>query len=167
MTGEDLGLGQVRGQHRGLRHQQALQGADRAFLDQRRATLRDHDRIEDERDTRGALGDDRRDGLDDGRVVQHAGLQRISAKIVEHDLDLLPDEIGRDRQDAEHACCVLRGQRRHGGHRKAAEHRHGFDVRLDAGAAAGIRAGDDQYPPVHPGFIAASTGIIPRPAPAI
>ena len=36
-------------------------------------------------------------------VVQHAGLDRVGADIVEHDLDLLADEVGRDRQHAEHA----------------------------------------------------------------
>ncbi len=59
-----------------------------------------------------ALGKHRRDGLDHRRIVQHAGLDRVGADIVEHHLDLLADEVGRDRQDAEDAlACSARSAR--------------------------------------------------------
>ena len=89
------------------------------------------------------------DRLDHRQIVQHAGLDRIGADIVEHDLDLPANEIGRDRQNAEYALGVLRGQRGDRGRRIGVEHRHGLDVGLDAGAAAGIGAGDDQHPAAH------------------
>ena len=58
------------------------------------------------------------------------------------------DEVRRDVEDAEHALGVLRGQRGDGGHGVAAQRRDRLDVGLHAGAAAGIRAGDDQHPPL-------------------
>ena len=68
--------------------------------------------IDDERHRGGALRKHRGHRLDHRRIVQHAGLDRIGADIVEHDLDLLADEIGRDRQDAENALrCSARSAR--------------------------------------------------------
>ena len=148
-SGEDFGLRQVGGQHRGARHQKTLQRVDRRRFDQRRAAFRDHDRIEDERHLRRPLGEHRGDGLDHRGIVQHAGLDRVGPDIVEHDLDLLPDEFGRDRQYPENAERVLRRQRRDRRGGETVEHRHGLDVGLNAGAAARIGAGDDQHPPLH------------------
>ncbi len=82
-------------------------------------------------------------------IVQHAGFDRVGADIVEHHLDLLADEFWRDRQHAEDAQGVLRGQRSDRRRCVGTEHRHRLDIGLDAGAAAGIRAGDDQHPPAH------------------
>ena len=72
--------------------------------------------------------------------------------------DLLADEIRRHRQHAEHAARILGGQ---GGDRRrgiAAERGDGLDVRLDAGAAAGIGAGDDEDPSLHSGRFLGSRG---------
>ena len=81
--------------------------------------------------------------------MQHAGLDRVGADVVEHDFHLPADEIWGDRQHAENALGVLRGQRGDRRRGERVEHRHRLDVGLDAGAAAGIRAGDDQNPPLH------------------
>ena len=54
--------------------------------------------------------------------------------------------IGRDAEDA---LGILRGQRGYRSCRIGVEHRHGLDVGLDAGAAAGIGTGDDQHPAAH------------------
>ena len=80
--------------------------------------------------------------LDRGGLRQHADLHRIDVEIGEHRVDLRGDEIGRHVVDAGDALGVLRGQRRD--HRGAidAERGEGLQVGLDAGAAAGIRAGD-------------------------
>ena len=45
---------------------------------------------------------------------------------------------------AKHALRVLHGDRRHRRHGVTAERGDGLDVGLDAGAAAGIRTGDDE-----------------------
>ena len=81
--------------------------------------------------------------------MQHAGLDRVGADIVEHDLHLLADESRIDRQDAVDPLGVLRGQRGDRGRREGAEHRHRLDVGLNAGAAAGIGAGDDEDAALH------------------
>ena len=49
---QDFGFRQVRRQHRGARHQQPLQRIDRVGLDQRRAALGDHHRIDARADIR-------------------------------------------------------------------------------------------------------------------
>ena len=126
-----------------------LQRIDCARFDQRRAALGHHHRIKHQRHCGGALGQDGGDRLDHGGIVQHAGLDRVGTDILEHDLHLPADEVGRDRQDAEYTLGVLGCQRGDSRRRKGVEHRHGLDVCLDAGAAAGIRAGDDQNPPLH------------------
>ena len=78
-----------------------------------------------------------------GAVVQHAGLDRIGAEVL-----AAPRAIcwrmksGGTPHHAMHARRVLRGQRGDRGHGEAAQRGHRLDVGLDAGAAAGIRAGE-------------------------
>jgi len=50
---------------------------------------------------------------------------------------------------AENPFRVLRSQRGYCRRRIGVEHRHGLDVGLDTGAAAGIGAGNDQHPAAH------------------
>ena len=163
MAGEDLGFRQVGCQHRGAGDELAFQRIDRARFDQRRAAFGDHDRIDDQRHRWGALGNHCGDDFDHRGIVQHPGFQRVGTDVVEHDFDLLADEIGRDRQYAEHPLGILCGQCGDGRHGESAQHRHGLDVGLNTGAAARIRAGDDQHPSVH----RYDPDIIRRPAPAI
>ncbi len=105
-------------------------------IDQPGAAFGRHHRIDDERDRRRPLAQHRGQRLDHRGIMQHAGLDRIGADVVEHDLDLLADEIGRDRQDAKDALGILRGQRGDRRRRVGVEHRHRLDVGLNAGAAA-------------------------------
>src|SRR5690606_3643424 len=62
---------------------------------------------------------------------------------------------GRDRKDVGDAMGVLHRHRADGGRRIAAQHGHGLDVGLDARAAAGIGAGDEQHPPTRLGHVRA------------
>src|SRR6202048_4687970 len=138
----------------GAGNQQVLQPVERGGIDQPGAALGDHDRVDHDRDAAGSLAQNRGDGFDDRQIVQHAGLDRIGADVVEHDLDLPPNKLGWDRQNPEYALGVLRSQRGYRGGGVGVEHRHGLNVGLDAGAAAGIGTGDDQHPAVH-GYSAA------------
>ena len=117
---------------------------------------RDHDRIDDQRHGRRQLLDRIAGDFDDAVIQKHAGLDAIGADIAEHALDLAFHEIRRHGQDALNADGVLRGERGDRRRRIGAERRHRFDIRLDAGAAARIRAGDDQHAAVH------SAALIPR-----
>ena len=105
--------------------------------------LADHDRIEHH--VRGAMaiepGGDR---LDDRRVGQHADLHRADIEIGKHRVHLCGDEIRRHIVNAEHALGVLRGERGDDAGAIDAERREGFQIGLDAGAAARIRAGDGE-----------------------
>ena len=99
------------------------------------AALRDHHRIDDEV---GQLERFHRrgDGLDEQRVGQHAGLDRIAAEIGGHRFDLQRQEIIRYDVHGADADGVLRGERRD---RRGAVHtvsREGFEIRLNPGAAA-------------------------------
>src|SRR6266536_2788661 len=81
--------------------------------------------------------------------MQHAGLDRVGADIVENHLDLLADELRRYRQDPEDTLGVLRRQRGDRGCGIGIEHHHRLDVGLDAGAASRIGTGYDQHPAGH------------------
>ena len=153
-TAQNFSFRQIRGEYFGAGDQQLLQPIERDGIDQPCAALGDHDGIDDERDAGGAFAQRGGNRLDDQQIVQHACLDCIGPDVVEHDLDLLANKIGRDRQNAEDALGVLRSQRGDRRRRIGIEHRHGLDVGLDTGAAAGIRAGDDQYPAAH-GYSAA------------
>src|SRR5947208_1275453 len=69
---------------------------------------------------------------------------RVGAEVREHRVDLRSDELRRQVENALDPDGILRG---HGGdhaHPEDAEGREGLEVRLDACAAAGVRAGDGQ-----------------------
>ena len=85
--------------------------------------------------------DDRVDRID---ARDHADLHRLHVEVGEHRIDLRGDEIRRRVVDAGHALRVLRGQRGDDGGTVDAERGERLQVGLDAGAAAGIRAGDGE-----------------------
>ncbi len=119
------------------------------IVEQAGATFGHHHRIGDQRDA-GRLRRDRvGDHADHLFIVQHAGFQAVGADIIEHDRHLLGNEPAVHRMDGVNAQRVLRRQRGNRGHGEAAERAHRLDVGLNAGTAAGIGAGDDQYPSVH------------------
>ena len=84
----------------------------------------------------------RGDGVDDGGVRQHAGLDGVGADVGEHGVDLRGDELGRHGEPAGDFARVLRGDGGDGGCAVDAERGEGLEVGLDAGAAAGVAAGD-------------------------
>ena len=140
-AGEGFGLRDIGRQDGCTRQKQFRHRSLRFGLQQSRAAFGPHDRINHHR--RVTTSQSLHDSLDHGRAVQHAGLDGIGAQVAEHHLNLLGDEFVRHAVDVMHPLRVLRrqrGQRRHG---KAAQRRYGFDVSLNACAAARIRASDD------------------------
>jgi hypothetical protein len=82
--------------------------------------------------------------VDDLGIGQHAQLHRADAEVVEAGVDLGAQEIHRRHVHGADAARVLGGER---GERAQAMHAvggEGFQVGLDAGAAAGVGAGDGQ-----------------------
>ena len=138
-----LGLGDVRGDDAGARHELGAHRAHRIAIEQRVAALGHHHRVDDEV---GQLecGDGRRHRLDDCRRREHAGLRRVDRDVGGDGLDLRGHELGWQRVRCRHDACVLGGD---GGDRAdavAAVRRKRLEIGLDAGAAAGVAAGDGQ-----------------------
>ena len=82
------------------------------------------------------------DGADGLRGAEHPDLHGVDADVLCHLPDLLDDHLRRRRVHRADAGRVLRGQRRDRRHPVDAAARERLQVRLDAGAAAGVRAGD-------------------------
>jgi len=144
-AGEDARLGQVGGHDRGARKQVADQRFAGGRVEQHGTGLGDHDRVQ--HDGRVLVeeverADDGRDGLDS---AQHPDLHRIDADVVDDGRHLGDDHLRRDRLDRAHLDGVLRGDGGDGGHAMHPAAREGLEVGLDAGAAAGIRAGDGEH----------------------
>ena len=108
------------------------------------AALGDHHRVDDDRrlaDQRERL-DHRVDGL---RGPQHPDLDRVDADVFGDRAHLGDDHLRRDRLDRLDPDRVLRRDRGDRGHPVHAAARERLQVRLDAGAAAGVRAGDREH----------------------
>jgi hypothetical protein len=113
-------------------------------LEQPRAGLGHHDRVDDDRRARGQELERARDGLGRGDRAEHADLDRVDAQVVDDGADLRDDHLRRDRLDSGDRHGVLgrdRGDRGRAVHAGAGER---LEVGLDAGAAAGVRPGDRQ-----------------------
>ena len=123
------------------RNEHALEHVDRFRIEQPVAGGRDHHRVEHHVLRLPAVepGCHR---LDHRRLREHADLHRPHVEIGEHRIDLRRDEIRRHVVDAGDALGVLRGQRGDDAGAIDAERGEGLQVGLDAGAAAGIRAGN-------------------------
>ena len=143
-----LRLRQVRGDDGGERQQVLDQRRHRLVGEQRVAALRHHHRVEDHRRTARrpgpVVGQPLGHGDDDRGVGEHADLHRVDAEVVEHRVDLRRHQLGRQRQHRGHRPRVLRRHRGQRAHPVGAVGGEGLEVRLDAGAAAGVRAGDGQ-----------------------
>ena len=144
--GQRLGLGDVRGYHRGQGKQPPHQRLMGRIIEQLVTALGDHHRIDHQRQAGRLFLQHPGDRLDRLEFAQHSGLDGIGADVVEHQGDLLGNEIAGHVDHPEHALGVLGGQGGDGGRRIAAERRHRLDIGLNAGPAARIRAGDDQDP---------------------
>ncbi len=86
------------------------------------------------------IGDD----ADIFRREQHSGFHRRGRQFFKHGFDLLPQHPGRNRLDAENAPGILGGEAGDGAGAVDAERSEGLQVRLDARAAAAVRAGDGE-----------------------
>ncbi len=85
-----------------------------------------------------------RDDVNDCRVGQHARLHRVRANIVDHGIELSTDKTRAQCQDLRYAERVLRRDRSNRRRAVDTQGRKGLEVSLDAGASAGIRAGDGE-----------------------
>ena len=70
--------------------------------------------------------------------MQHADLDRIHANVLHHGIDLGLEHVGRHAMDARDAAGVLRGDGGDGRHAVAAQGAEGFEIGLDACAAAAV-----------------------------
>ena len=110
-------------------------------VEQRRAALGDHHRVDHDRRVADEVErlDDR---LDRRLVAEHPDLDRVDADVGGDRLDLGDDDLGRHRDHQLDADRVLGGDRGDRGRPVDAAARERLQVGLDAGAAAGVRAGD-------------------------
>ena len=137
--------------------QQPLQRVDRVGLDQRRAALRDHHRVDDQRDLPARAPASTAATVSITAASCSMPVLTASAPISSSTTSICwRMKSGGIGEHAENALGVLRGQRSDRRRRIGVEHRHRLDVGLDTGAAARIRPGDDQDPALH--YSAASSG---------
>ena len=137
---EDLGLALVRGDELADREELPPQGVGQIVVHQGTPRAGDHDRVDDQ----GGLVvlQDVRHGADDLGIVEHPRLYRFDVGVLQDRLQLLFDELLRQREDAVDAARVLRGDGcddsrgmdPHGG--------HGLHIGLDASAPYRVRACD-------------------------
>ena len=83
--------------------------------------------------------------LDDVRRMQHADLDGVDANVIQHRLQLRLQKRRWHAVDGLHPLGVLRGERGDGGHAVAAQSAEGFQIGLDACAAAAVRTGNRQH----------------------
>ena len=117
----------------------------RLVVEQHRAGLGDHHRVDHDRHAVASSASASRTARTVSAVpsmpIFTASTPMSSATV----RDLLDDELARHRVDAGHADGALGRQRRDRGHPVHAAARERLQVGLDAGAAAGVRAGDREH----------------------
>jgi hypothetical protein len=138
---EHRGLGKVGGGDGGERQQSLAHGRACVRVEQGRATLGDHHRVDDHGRVPHVTErlDNRVDRL---HGPEHADLHGVDADVLGDLSHLLHDDLRRDRMHRAHADRVLRGDRRDRGHPVDAAGGERLEVRLDAGSPAGIGPGD-------------------------
>jgi hypothetical protein len=138
---ERFSLGDVGRHEVGAREQLVAQHRDGVGLEQRIAVLAEHHRVDDDEE-RGAPREAARDGADDRRVAEGAGLDGADAQVVEDRFDLRDHERGVERLNGGHAAGVLHGDQRD---RRGAVDPvlvKGLQVRLHARSPRRVRASD-------------------------
>ena len=151
-AGEDLCLRDVRGEHLGHGQQLFGQSLHGVVPQQLGAGGGHHHGVHHDMLCIVSLelfGND----ADQLRRGHHADLDGIGVDIGEDGVDLLAKELRGGLKDIGDAGGVLGREGGDGAHGKHAVHRHGFDVGLNSGAAAGVTASDCQccshvFPPV-------------------
>jgi len=144
---EDFRLVQVRRDERGERQEFFLEEFFRRRLQQPRAAGGNHHRVNDQARMEDGGWEMAEKFCDDGNVLrreQHAGLHCRRRQFLEDGFDLLAQHFGRTRLDGEHAPGILRGEAGDGARAVNAERGEGFQISLDARAAAAVGAGDGQ-----------------------
>ena len=145
-AGQRARLGHVRRDDGRARHQPRPERLLGVLVEQPRAALGDHHRVEHHRRARHEV-ERPAHGLDRLGGPEHPDLDRVDADVLGDRADLLDDQppagagsTARDRHR------VLRRDRGDRGHPVHAAARERLEVGLDAGAAAGVRAGDREHP---------------------
>mmetsp|Transcript_3644 Transcript_3644/g.13388 ORF Transcript_3644/g.13388 Transcript_3644/m.13388 type:complete len:304 (-) Transcript_3644:795-1706(-) len=140
---QQLRLGQVRCDDRGLREELLLNTGDSILMQQHVAARGHHDGVQDQAPTptlalaapRAQRGRHRRHDLG-GR--KHARLHDIGAQVFQNGAHLLLHEVDGYRKDGLHALRVLRGQRRDRGGAEGPQGSARLHVGLDAGPSAAV-----------------------------
>ena len=137
------------GQHFGVGREQIAAGQDfffqsrhRVLLQQAAAALAYGHGVHHQ--GKGAAAQNGADGADDARGKQHAGFGRGHGKACQHGFEFQSHEFGLRRLDARDAQAVLGRQGGDDAHAVAAQGHDGFQVGLDARAAAGVGTGNGQ-----------------------
>ena len=144
VAGQHAGLGQVRGDHRRPRQDQGDERHLGVGLEQPRAGLGHHHRVHDDRGPGGR----RSSASATARVVtrrsEHADLDGVDAEVLDDRAHLRDHHRRATRPRRPRPRRVLRGDGRDRGGAVDARSRERLEVGLDAGSAAGVRAGDGQ-----------------------
>ena len=147
-AGKRLGLVEVRRHDRGEWEEARHERLDGVGLQQCRAGAREHDRIDDE----GKIPpvEKVRHGFDDGNGEEHPGLRRVHADVLVDGVELRSNEIQGQLVHCRDTLRVLRRERHDRARAVATRGREGFQVGLDPGSAAGVRASNRQATWNHP-----------------
>ena len=147
LAGEHARLGQVRGEHGRARQDLLHEGPLRVGVEQARARLGDHHRIDDDGGAGRELIQRAGDRERDGRGAEHPDLDRVDADVGEHRTHLREHDLRRDGMNRGDANGVLGGDRGDRARTVHAAARERLQIGLDAGTAAGVRAGDRERDP--------------------
>ncbi len=156
LTHQHRELGQVRGDDVGQR-QQPGDGQFGVRIQQPVTAGGNHHRVEDHV-LRTMLGQPPRHHGHVGRVAEHPDLDRVDHDVVADRGELLGQELRRGTEHAAHATGVLGGQRGDRGHAVRAVRGERLEVRLDAGPAGRVGAGDGQGADDHRSSVSHGTG---------
>ena len=156
-AGQRLRLRSVGGQQIAKRQQILLQRLHGVFLQKAAAALADAHGVYYQREIPFTQSPGH--GPDNGGGKKHAGLGGGNGKALAHGLQLQQNKFRFRRMDAQHPFAVLRRQGGDDAHTVAAERHNGFQVGLNARAAAGIGTGDSQNIrwQLHNGFLCLCT----------
>jgi hypothetical protein len=142
LPGEHGELLQVRGDQVGEAEHRA-QGVLGLTLQQAAPGGRDHDGVQDH-DRRPVGPEPPGDGLDDRHGPEHPDLDGVDLDVLGDRVQLCREELDRRDVDGAHAHGVLHDDGGDGAHPVAAHRGDRLEVRVLAGAARGVGAGDGQ-----------------------
>ena len=117
---------------------------DRRFLKQQRPARGDHDRIHDQRAFDSLRPQKCRDGINDSRRKQHAGLDCMWRQLGEHRFELKCDKLRRGRLHAQHTLRILRRKTSDRGGAVHLERGERLEISLDPCATAAVGPRDSE-----------------------